>query len=84
MLILVDAILDVIRELTYLLHPAPDHHGMVLQLWLATVTMEDGDYFLEILLDERYLLLCPLGQHAAMTTQEPVEPSWEVEHGALH
>lgn len=84
MLVLVDAILDVIRELTNLLHPAPHHHGMVLQLWLATVTMEDGDYFLEILHDERYLLLCPLGQYAVMTKQEPIEPSWEVEHGTLH
>ncbi|BAT15271.1 Os11g0685300 [Oryza sativa Japonica Group] len=52
---------------SHLLHPAPHHHGLPLQFWLA-VTMENGYYFLEVLLDERYLLLCTLGQLAAVTT----------------
>uniref|UniRef100_A0A0D9XVE2 Uncharacterized protein n=1 Tax=Leersia perrieri TaxID=77586 RepID=A0A0D9XVE2_9ORYZ len=64
-LVLVNAVFDVVGQLVNLLHPALPYHasiiGMVIQFPGVLVAMENGDYFLKILLDEwpkLLLLLC--------------------------
>jgi hypothetical protein len=86
-LVVVDAVLDVVGQLAHLLRPAPPprhrrRRGILQLRRLAVIAIEYGDHKMEISLDERYLLLGTLGKNAAMAKEDPVEPPGEVQHGA--